>query len=869
MKNKYLLFSILYFSLFAVSALFAQNASTVISGTITDRSGRPIPDAYVAIKGTKEVVSTNENGFYSLTTTKSFPFTLQTQIVGYKPKEILLFDAPEGNIDFNLIEDGLLEEVVVSSRRRDEAVTAVPIAVSVIGGQRAEVAGAFNVNRLKELVPSVQLYSSNARNTGLNIRGLGSTFGLTNDGIEPGVGFYIDGVYHARPAATALDFVDVERIEVLRGPQGTLFGKNTTAGAFNIITRQPTFEPTGTAELSYGNYNFIQAKASVSAPVAKNLAARLSFSGTQRQGTLFNENTLQNYNGLNNIGLKGQLLYAPNEKLQILASGDYNNQRPDGMALVVAGITPTERNAHRQYDRIVSDLGYAPIKIDPFSRKIDSDSPWRHNQELGGAHINVDYKIGNGKLTSTTAWRFWNWNPSNDRDFTNLPNLTKSQAPSRHDQFSQEIRYSGEINNKIKGVVGLYYLDQTLRTPVSQQEEVGSAHWRFQQTSTSAGQALWATPGLLDGYGIKTDLTYRTQSAAAFANVDWEIWKGIFFQPGIRFNYDAKQIDYARTTYGGLVTSDPALLALKRQVYSNQAFVANADNTNLSFNATLSYRPNDKFNAYGTFSTNYKSIGLNVGGIPNAPNGRPDSTLITIKPEYVTHYEVGVKTKPFKNAFVNVSLFNTDIRDYQTLVQSPQLGVNRGYLANADRVNVKGFEIDAAYQVANFLVLNGALTYLDGRYVSFTNAPLPLEATGRTIADANGVQTVQQAFTDASGGRLPGISKWNVSLSAELSTRGVLFDKSGRYFIASDVSYRSDYSSNPTPSRVLNIDAYTLVNARAGFRSDVFSLFFWGRNIANANYFEQLQAAAGNAGLYAGVLGDPRTYGITLSASFK
>ena len=846
--------------------VFAQD---VFKGTVIDTKGAPLVGAIVSVKGTKINAETNAEGVFELQGKISTPFILKVNSVGYKSQEIEIYELDGAPFEIKLREDGLIDEVVITSRRRQEDLQTVPIPVDVIGGTKAEIAGAFNVNRLKELVPSVQLYSSNARNTGLNIRGLGSTFGLTNDGIEPGVGFYIDGVYHARPAATALDFVDIERIEVLRGPQGTLFGKNTTAGAFNIITRKPTFERTGNAEVSYGNYNFIQAKASASGALAKNLASRISFSGTQRQGTLFNEQTLQNYNGLNNLGVRGQLLFTPTTKLEILASGDFNVQRPDGSALVVAGITPTQRSAYRQYDRIVSDLGYAPIKVDPFSRKIDSDSPWRHNQELGGAHINIDYKIGKGTLTATTAWRFWNWNPSNDRDFTALPNLTKSQAPSRHDQYSQEIRYSGTIREKLNGVFGVFLIDQTLKTKVPHLEEVGSAHWRFQQTSNSGSQQLWATPGLLDGYGIKTDFNYRTRSAAAFANLDWEVIKGVHIQPGIRLNYDVKELDYTRTTYGGLQTTDPNLIRLQRQVYSDQAFKANANNTNLTYNITLSYRPTDKINVYGTYSTNFKSIGLNVGGIPNAGNGRPDSTLVTIKPEFVTHVEFGVKTRPFKGAILNASFYNTNIKDYQTLVQSPQLGVNRGYLANAEEVNVRGFEVDAAYQLSKAFTINASVAYIDGKYVTFTNAPLPLEETGKTIADANGVQTVQQAFTDASGGRLPGISNWNFSAGFDLSTAGSLFSKDGRYFIASDVSYRSDYSSNPTPSKVLNIQGYALLNARVGFRSDVFSFFFWGRNLANTNYFEQLQAAAGNSGLYAGVLGDPRTYGVTLSAAFK
>ena len=158
--------------------------------------------------------------------------------------------------------------------------------VSVVSGTLAADTGAFNVNRLKELIPTVQFYSSNPRNSAINIRGLGSPFGLTNDGIEVGVGLYIDGAFMARPAAATLDFLDVERIEVLRGPQGTLFGKNTTAGAINVTTRKPTFTPETDVEINYGSLGLVQAKASVSGPLLKNVAGRFSFSGTTRDGTL-------------------------------------------------------------------------------------------------------------------------------------------------------------------------------------------------------------------------------------------------------------------------------------------------------------------------------------------------------------------------------------------------------------------------------------------------------------------------------------------------------------------------------------------------------------------------------------------------------
>jgi len=857
-KNLLLILSLIL----TANYVFAQDA---ITGVIKGSNGAPIPHATVVIRGTSISAIADNDGKFSIHSKQDLPFYLRVSSIGYKPQDFQILKLQDTPFELVLIESSQLDEIVVTSRRRSEVLQDVPIAITVIGGQAAENAGAFNVNRLKELVPSVQLYASNARNTTLNIRGLGSTFGLTNDGIDPGVGFYVDGVYQARPAATSTDFLDIEQIEILRGPQGTLFGKNTTAGAFNITTAKPTQIPTGKVELSFGNYNFIQAKTSVSGSVAKNLAARLSISGTQRDGTIWNTKEERKYSGQNNLGFKGQLYYTPSDKLQVLLSGDVSIQHPAGYPLVIAGVATTERSAYRQYAKIVSDLGYQQPKIDPFSREINTNTPWRHNQSIGGISVNVDYKIGNGTLTSTTAWRFWNWDPTNDRDFSELSALTKSQGNSRHDQYSQEVRYAGNLAEKVSGVIGVFFLGQNLKG-LDQTEEVGKDQWRFVQTSNTGSQALYSTPGLLDGYGIKTNSTIKSLSAAVFAQVDWEFLNHLHILPGLRYTYDKKDVDYNRVTYGGLQTTDAALLALKAAVYSNQQFTTNVDNNNLSGNITLSYRPNPSLNAYGTFSTAYKPVGVNVGGLPTTSTGAADLSLAVVKPEYVQHYELGVKTRPFKGALVNVSAFNTDIKDYQTNVQSPQLGVNRGYLANAEKVNVKGLELDGTYQLERFFTLNAALAYLDGKYVKFTNAPLPLEETGHTES-VNGVAT-QVAFKDASGGRLPGISKWNISGGAEFSVPGNLATKAGRYFIAGDASYRSEYSSNPTPSSVLNVDGYSLFNARLGFKSDKFSAFIWSRNVTNKNYYEQLQAAAGNSGLYAGVLGDPRTYGATLRYSF-
>jgi len=781
---------------------FDSFGQKTLNGTIKNSHGEALVGATLLIKGTNIFAVADSTGNFTFTVQQTPPFSLETSYLGFKTKEIQIVELPVTLLDITLAEDNLLTEILITARRRKETAQEVPIPISIVSGAFVEEAGAFNVNRVKELIPSVQLYSSNPRNTGLNIRGLGSPFGLTNDGLDPGVGFYVDGVYYARPAATTLDFIDIEQIEVLRGAQGTLFGKNTTAGAFNITSRKASFSPGADFELSYGNYGYIQARASVTGPLSEKFAGRISFSGTQRDGVLENIRTHKFINDINNLGFRGQLLYTPSEHTSITLVADASRQRPDGYAQVVAGVVQTQRPAYRQFKAIIADLNYSLSSLNPFDRKIDHDSPWNSGNDLGGVSLNVDTKLGEGTLTSTTALRYWKWDPSNDRDFTGLQSLAKSNNYSAHQNWSQEVRYAGEFSSRLSGVIGLFIIGQEVKSDPVTIEEAGSATWRFSQSSTSA---LWKTPGLFEGFGIKTKNSIKSLSAALFANIDWKITEKLHVLPGIRFNYDKKDVSYERTTYGGLQTTDPALLALKSGVYSNQSYVADAKENNLTYQFTLSYKSSKRFNVFATYSTSFKPVGVNVSGLPTI-NGKVATDLAVIKPEYVNHFEVGFKTSPTGNSTLNLTFHNTDIKDYQTNVQSPEMGVNRGYIANAEKVNVRGVELDGNIKLNSHFAFYGALAYTEGKYVSFTNAPLPLEETGKAV------DGVQVAFKDISGGDLPGLSKWAGSFGGEFSTPANFLRKEGKFFIAFDSYYRSGFSSSPSPSAYLNIDGYTLLN---------------------------------------------------------
>ncbi len=243
--------------------------------------------------------------------------------------------------------------------------------------------------------------------------------------------------------------------------------------------------------------------------------------------------------------------------------------------------------------------------------------------------------------------------------------------------------------------------------------------------------------------------------------------------------------------------------------------------------------------------------------MPTDAADQPVLSAATVKPEDVDHFEFGVKTQPFAGVTANFDVFHTTVNDFQAQVVNAGVGVLRGYLANAEKARVRGAEFDGNARVNENLSFYGSAAYTDGRYVSFTDAPPPLEETG-------GPQV-----KNISGSVLPGISKWAFSAGGEYTLPGTLLGKGGRFFTAVDGSYRSAFSSSATASQYLVAGSYPLLNSRVGFRFDEgWSVFAWSRNLLDRDYYELLSAAPGNSGLYVGQTGDSRTFGVTLKRAF-
>jgi len=831
-----------------------------ITGSIRDASGAAVPGATVRIvnesSGAFAEAVSDAQGAYRSDALAPGRYRVEISLDGFEAvaRQTVVSTDQTAAIDVTLVPSKLTEAVVVTARRVEEIAQEVPIPLSVVDGKLAAGTGAFNVNRLKELIPTVQFYSTNPRNSAINIRGLGAPFGLTNDGLEPGVGLYIDGVFYARPASATLDFLDVERIEVLRGPQGTLFGKNTTAGAINVTTRKPGFSRSADVEFNLGDLDFVQLKASVTGPLGRKVAARLSFSGTQRDGTVLNVKTSHRVNDLDNAGVRGQLLFAPSDEVAITASVDHTRQRPQGYTQMVAGVAPTLRPANRQYPQIAADLGYTAPSFNAFDRVTDVDSPLRSYQDLGGIALNFDWKLARGRLTSTTGWRYWNWNPSSDRDFIGLPVTTISAAPSTQRQWTQEVRYAGDLTSHSNFVVGAFAFHQGIDSSPSFKQEQGAAAARF----LLAPSALADTPGLLDGYGFNQYVTYGNTSAALFGQLELSLGDRLRLLPGLRFNYDQKDVDFDQQIYGGLQTDDPALVALQRSVLAPQAYQADVDDTNLSGQLTAAYKASESVHAYVTYATGFKSVGLNLNGVPTDALNRPVISAAAVKPEDVHNFEAGLKTELRKGLTANVAVYDTEIKNFQAQVTNASVGVLRGYLANAEKVRVRGAEFDAGARVKDAVTLYAAVAYTDGIYESFPDAPPPLEETGGP------------PVKDISGSVLPGISKWALSIGGEAGHHAALFGRAGRLFAAADMSHRSWFSSSATFSRYLVVDGYSLVNARVGFQTaNGWAVTLWSRNLLDTSYFEMLTAAPGNTGLFVGQPADPRTFGLSVRVALN
>ena len=744
--------------------------------------------------------------------------------------------------------------IIVSARRRDESAQDVPIALSVIGSETLEATGNYSLTQIQQIVPSLQVFSFNPRNTNINIRGLGSNVALTNDGLENGVGFYVDNVYYGRPGQSQFDLVDLQQIEVLRGPQGTLFGKNTTSGAINITSKKPSFDPEFSGEASVGDYGYYQLRASASGGLIDDLLAiRLSGSVTERRGFLYNVTQNERAQDYSNWSVRGQLLLTPATDLELRIIGDFSRQKQNHVLNIFAGYFGTYDNGavitNNFAQRAARFPGYAFPTIDPFARRGEADGHYQSNMDGYGLSGQVDWDLGAAKLTSITAYRWWDWNPANDADSTSLPIITKAQQANRQRQFSQEIRLASDTGGAVDYVVGAYYFWQIINGKGATAYGPAAALWNIPTVPTAVGNAA------LNGFAANSTSDPRTRSYALFGQVDWKVSDALTLTGGLRYTHEKKDGSFNQYHVAGvdLSTLAPAVataaLAIRNQFNPVTAYTTGFSDNSLSGLVTLSWKFSDDALAYATYSRGNKSGGLNLTNLPAGID--PD-----VEPEKVDSYELGIKSQWLDKAVtLNLSGFWTEIRDYQTAIteQVPNTVNVRQYIANIPGVRSRGVEADLTAAPTERVSFYASAAYADTTYSDYPNAPQAPERLNLG------------AIQDLTGYQLPGVPKFTYTLGGDVSAP--LGDLGGREIALyghADYSHRSSFNTSSSDSRYADVPAYGIANARIGIRTDdgFFDLSIWARNLFDKDYFQTLSAA--NTGIVTALIGEPRTIGATL-----
>lgn len=756
----------------------------------------------------------------------------------------------------------VLDSIIVTARRREENLQTVPAAVSAVSGALLDSSYTVNTQLLSQLVPALYYNSANPRNTAYTIRGLGSntlSISAANDGMEPGVGFYVDQVYHGRPATASFDFTDIERVEVLRGPQGTLFGKNTTAGAIHVISREPTFEPEANGEVSFGENDFLQTKGAVSGPLFGDVVAgRLSAQLIRRDGVLYNVRTGEHLNELDNYAVRGQLLFVPSENLKLRLIADVSDLDSACCTQNFLRVGQSLRSPARQFPALAAGLGYEPASRDIYDRLSDIDADLRIDTQDGGVSLIADWSLGPRTLTSVTAWRYWDWDVANDRDYTGIPIQSVQRIPSRQDQYSQELRLASNGDGPLNYVAGLYFFKQEISGTPTSIYGAEAAYWLLSQANFSVP----IPRNLLDGYGQRGSSDFEMESYAAFGEVNYKITERLTATLGLRYTYEDKEGSYATQVFGGLDLTglSPAVAAelnrAKLSIFRPQNYTATDDGGSLSGRANLAYQLTDGLLAYASYASGYKSGGLNMSGLPLDAQNRPVVATAVIEDEKNSTIELGLKSTLLGGrATLNLAAYRTVVEDYQAnIVSSLETAAIRSYPANVPEVRVQGAELDFAALLFRGFTVRASAAYADGENTDYPDGPCPLE-----------VQTAATVACDLTGVRLAGLSKWVGTLGFDYQ----LPLGAGDALLHVDSSARSGYNSDTSASRYTTIGGYNVTNASVGYRfASGWEVDVFARNLFDKDYITALTIQTGNSGLILGQPSDPRVVGMTVRTRF-
>ncbi len=757
-----------------------------------------------------------------------------------------------------------VETITVTAQKREQSIQDVPIAVSAYSGEFLAEVGVEDVFDLQFYTPGlVVTQSQTSTNTSFVVRGVGTS--SQNFGLESSVGLYVDGVYRARQGSFINDLTDVERIEILRGPQGTLFGRNTPAGAISVVTAQPEFEFGGFGEVQVGNFDLFNVKGAVTGPIVEDkVAARISGFYTSRDGVNDNVTTGNAINDRNRYGGRLQFLFTPTSDLEVKLIADYS--KIDEICCAAGSVL------NGPVDQVIGLLGGTVLDgNDFFDREVTANFDPVNETEDYGISAEVNWDIAGHTLTSITGYRIFDSFDNIDADFTDLDLLRSTANTVEEDAFSQEIRLASSGDGKLQYVVGAFYYNRQVDS--SSRLLVGDDTNAYLNITTGGLVPIGGievAPGVVlpvdwypAGEGTFDRITQDQESWAIFGQADYSLTERLILTAGLRYTSETKEIDaqfFETIPLGPNPLVDPAgafvpgagfylFPPLTPQPRTQETL----EDEQLTGTAKISFYLDDDTLTYASYGRGFKSGGTNTDRIP------PLAPLL-FDAETSDSYEIGLKTDQFNGMLrINAAAYYTTYDDFQT-----NTFVGTGFfLQNAGEIETFGGELEIFATPTEWLDLTAAIAYTDATYASFETGPCQIASPDPS---PNG-----DGSCDRTGDRVPSVPKWTAIVGATAThPLEPLIGMPLTGFLRGELNYKSSIMTDTNNDPLKEQEATTFVNLRAGIRSDdeIYEAAFWVRNLTEEDAAIVIFDPPIQDGSLDGYPTEPRTYGFTLRGRF-
>lgn len=731
-----------------------------------------------------------------------------------------------------------------------------------------------SLSELSQQVPGLYGFGTTPRLTGFSIRGFGNN--QFNDGLESSVGLYVDGVYLARQSYAAFGLFDLESVAVNRGPQGSRYGLDSTAGEVHVRSRAPSHKSESSITLGLGNQGYREFSAVTSGSlVAGELAGRISVFQQQRDGFLLNRFDGTQLNDQNRQGVRGQLLFTPNDEWLVRVIGEYGELDQRCCSIALIGPVSNTIRASDEY------MGYNRPGINPADRVTDNNVQPLSKLSRESLSVVAEWgSAGRHSFVSATGLNRLAYNPARNDDGTSM-NLLVGSTTSESRQLSQELRWNTQFK-RLKTTVGLFALNQRLEG-----EEVGVlgdeiALWTLggalrQQVPTlnrqNSGFLINAIlpPQALNGLRLSTPYSQNSNTVSLFSNADLRLTADTIATAGIRHTESRRRGAVSRSRSGGDLGSSPLSFAnnlaavggligqdLSAVTYdglidmlAGESFgrTDSRKDRGTSGQLALHQQLGKQVSGYVSLTRGYKSGGLNLAGLSEQVRAQFD-------PEVADNFQIGLNhSQPSLGQFTRVTLYNTRVKNFQALTYDESMGLipnpRQNNVINIPEVRLQGVEFEVARQVGRSLSAAAGFAYNRAISTQFPNAPD--EDTRRNDKNLSGKQ-------------LYNAPRWSgfLSMEKQLANRGLL-----KPYVGFDHVFRSATFGAVDQSRNSLIDAYQLTNLRVGLRNPKqhWHAQLWVKNLFDEDYIAAVSALY-SLGEYGGYAGDPRTFGLSVDFQY-